>query len=245
MAIPTPETPTTPSATQSSLGPANSLLRQCLVHGAALAAAGASSVIAWWAVGHIPGGWLIADLLFGRTAAALAFRLDRLRWSEWGERDARLFAVAALSGTALAAALAPSLLIAPVLRVLFVEALIYGVGGLTLADALRARRRKTAVRPVPEQRPCLVYGSRGDSRLLAQQLLRDSARLRPFAYLDEDPQLEETVVDGLPVLGCLEDLVRLAAVHKIEDVVAAAPSEDLTRAAGEAGVRVHYGGRGE
>jgi FlaA1/EpsC-like NDP-sugar epimerase len=73
-------------------------------------------------------------------------------------------------------------------------------------------------------------------------LLRDSAGLQPFAYLDEDPQLEETVVDGLPVLGCLEDLSRLAAVHNIGDVVAAAPSEDLTRAADEAGVQVHYAG---
>lgn len=201
-------------------------------------------MIAWWAVGHIPGGWLIADLLFARTTAALAFRFDRLRWSEWGERDARLFVVAALSGTALAAALAPNLLTAAVLRMLFVEALVYGVGGLVLADALRARRRKNKNRalPVPGQRPCLVYGSRGDSRRLAQQMLRGSAGLQPFAYLDEDPQLEETVVDGLPVLGCLEDLVRLAALHKIEDVVAAAPSEGLTRAADEAGVRVHYGG---
>jgi FlaA1/EpsC-like NDP-sugar epimerase len=207
-----------------------------------LAAAGASSAIAWWAVGYVPGGWLIADLLFGRTAAALAFRLDRLRWSEWGERDARLFVVAALSGTVLAAALGPSLLTAAVLRVLFVEALVYGVGGLVLADALRARRRKHTTRRVPKQRPCLVYGSRGDSRRLAQQLLRDSAGLQPFAYLDEDPHLEETVVDGLPVLGCLEDLSRLAAVHEIGDVVAAAPSERLTLAADEAGVRIHYGG---
>jgi FlaA1/EpsC-like NDP-sugar epimerase len=227
------------------LSSANSLLRQCLVHGAALTAAGASSSIAWWAVGHVPSGWLIGDLLFGRTAAALAFRLDRLRWSEWGESDARLFAVAALSGTALAAALAPGLLTAAVLRVLFVEALVYGAGGLALADALRARRRKRSAHTSPYQRPCLVYGSRGDSRLLAQRLLRDSGGLRPFAYLDEDRRLEETVVDGLPVLGCLEDLVRLAEVHKIEDVVAAAPSEDLTRAAGEAGIRVHYGGGGE
>lgn len=234
-----------PSATPPRLGPANSLPRQCLIHGAALAAAVGSSAIAWWAVGHGPGGWLIADLLFGRTAAALAFRLDRLRWSEWGERDARLFVVATLSGTALAAALAPSLLTAAVLRVLFVEALVFGVGGLVLADALRARRRKGAVCPVLEQRPCLVYGSRGDSRRLAQQLLRDSTGLQPFAYLDEDPHLEETVVDGLPVLGCLEDLVRLAAIHQIEDVVAAAPSEDLTRAAGEAGLLIHYGPRDE
>jgi FlaA1/EpsC-like NDP-sugar epimerase len=186
---------------------------------------------------------LIVDLLFGRTAAALAFRFDRLRWSEWGERDARLFAVAAVSGTALALALAPMLLTAAVLRVLFVEALVYGVGGLVLADGLRARRRKKTPSLDLVQRPCLVYGSRGASRQLAQQLLRDSAGLQPFAYLDEDPQLEETVVDGLPVLGCLADLIRLAEVHKIDDVVAATPSDDLTRAADEAGIRVHYGAR--
>ena len=245
MATPTPATPKKPSATPPRLGPPSSLQRQCLVHGAALAAACGSSAIAWWAVSHIPGVWLIAGLLFGRTAAALAFRLDRLRWSEWGERDARFFVVAALCGTGLAAALAPNLLTPAVLRGLFVEALVYGVGGLVLADALRARRQNNVARPAPEQRPCLVYGSRGPSRLLAQQLLRNSAGLRPFAYLDEDPRLEETVVDGLPVLGCLEDLARLAAVHKIEDVVAAGPSEELSRAAGEAGVRIHYGGMDE
>jgi FlaA1/EpsC-like NDP-sugar epimerase len=184
---------------------------------------------------------LIASLLFGRTTAALAFRFDRLRWNEWGARDARFFIVAALCGTGLAAALAPNLLTSAVLRVLFVEALVYGAGGLALADVLRARRQKNTTRAVPEQRPCLVYGSRGVSRLLAQQLLDDSAELQPFAYLDEDPQLEETVVDGLPVLGGLADLSRLAEIHKIGDVVAAAPSEDLTQAAGEAGVRIHYG----
>jgi len=237
--------PTKRSVTPPRLGPPNSLLRQCLVHGAALAAAGGSSAIAWWAAGHIPGARLIGSLLFGRTAAALAFRFDRLRWSEWGERDARFFVVAALCGTGLAAALTPSLLTQVVLRVLFAEALVYGVGGLVLADVLRARRQKNRILTVPEQRPCLVYGSRGVGRLLAQQLLRDSAGLLPFAYLDEDPQLEETVVDGLPVLGCLEDLVRLAEVHKIEDVVAAAPSESLTQAADEAGVRIHYGGLDE
>ena len=238
MATPTPATPTKPNATPPRS--TNSLLRQCLVHAAALAAAAGASAIAWWAVGHFPDVWLIGALLFARTAAALAFRLDRLRWSEWGERDVRFFVVAVLSGTALAAALAPSLLTQAVLRVLFVEALVYGVGGLVLADGLRARRQKNAVDAAPEQRPCLVYGSRGASRLLAQQLLRDSAGLQPFAYLDENPQLEETVVDGLPVLGCLEDLVRLAEVHRIEDVVAAAPSEGLTQAAEEAGVRIHY-----
>jgi FlaA1/EpsC-like NDP-sugar epimerase len=193
-------------------------------------------------VDHIPAVWLIADLLFARTAAAMAFRFDRLRWSEWGERDVRLFIVAALSGTALAAALAPGLLTGPVLRVLFVEALVYGVGGLAVADALRARRRKNTARAAVVKRPCLVYGSRGEGRRLAQRLLRDSAALQPFAYLDEDPRLEESVVDGLPVLGCLEDLSRLVAVHRIEDVVAAAPSDRLTRAADEAGVRIHYGG---
>lgn len=234
--------PTKRSITLPRLGPPSSLLRQLVVQSTALAAAAGSSAIAWWAVGYIPGVWLIGSLLFGRTAAALAFRYDRFRWSEWGERDARLFVVATLSGTGLAAALAPNLLTQAVFRVLFVEALVYGVAGLVLADALRARRQKKATGAVPEQRPCLVYGSRGVGRLLAQQLLRDSAGLRPFAYLDEDPQLEETVVDGLPVLGCLEDLVRLAAVHQIEDVVAAAPSEGLTQAADEAGVRVHYGG---
>ncbi len=212
MATPTPAMPTKRSATPPRS--VNSLLRQCLVHGAALAAAAGASAIAWWAVGHFPDVWLIGALLFARTAAALAFRLDRLRWSEWGERDVRFFVVAVLWGTGLAAALAPNLLTQAVLRVLFVEALVYGVGGLALADALRARRHKTVAGTRPEQRPCLVYGSRGVSRLLAQQLLRDSAELQPFAYLDEDPQLEETVVDGLPVLGCLEDLVRLAAVHQ-------------------------------
>lgn len=224
------------------LGPPSSLLRQCLIHGTAFAAAAGSSAIAWWAVAQIPDVWLIACLLFGRTAAALAFRFDRLRWSEWSERDVRFFVVATLCGSGLAAALAPNLLTQTALRVLFVEALAYGVGGLAVADALRARRRKVRARAAVEQRPCLVYGSRGDSRLLAQKLLSDAAGLRPFAYLDEDPQLEETVVDGLPVLGCLEDLSRLAAVHKIADVVAASPSEGLTRAADEAGVKVHYGG---
>ena len=194
-------------------------------------------------MGHIPGLWLIGSLLFGRTAAALAFRLDRLRWSEWGERDARFFVVAALCGSGLAAALVPNLLTGAVLRVLFVEALVYGVGGLVLADVLRARRQKDRARPgADEPCPCLIYGSRGVSRLLAQQLLRDSGCLRPFAYLDDDPQLEETVVDGLPVLGCLDDLSRLAAVHKIEVVVAAEPSDSLTQAADEAGIRIHYAG---
>ncbi len=221
--------------------PPSSLLRQCLVHGIALAAAGGSSAIAWWAVAQIPNVWLIASLLFGRTTAALAFRFDRLRWSEWSERDARFFAVATICGAGLAAALSPNLLSQTALRVLFVEALVYGVGGLALADLLRARRRKSGDRVFTEPRPCLVYGSRGAGRQLAQQLLNESAGLRPFAYLDEDPLLEATIIDGLPVLGCLEDLQRLAAVHNITDVVAAAPSEDLIRAAEEAGVRVHYG----
>jgi FlaA1/EpsC-like NDP-sugar epimerase len=232
--------PTKTSATPPSKGPSGSLLGPCLVHGAALAAACSSSAVACWAVGEIPAAWSIGGLVFGRTAAALAFRLDRLRWSEWGERDARMWFLATLCGSGLAAALASRLLNGAVLRILFVEALVYFVGGLLLADALRSRRQRSRHRPEIEARRCLVYGSRGSGRRLAQGLLNRPDVLEPFAYLDDDPGLTETVVDGLPVLGCLEDLARLAKVHEINDILAAEPSEDLDQAADEAGVQVHY-----
>lgn len=239
MATPTQANPTRSVPTPLSARRRPTLLRRIAFHLAALVAAVGSSCIALWVCGVSPTLAFIAALLLGRVSAAFLFRFDRLRWGEWGLRDARLWLCATVCGSSLAALLVRTAPLEAVVRVLLVEALLYGVAGLLLDDLLRLRRRTRTAGASP--RPCLVYGSRGTARTLAQNLLSNPGEFQPFAYLDDDAQLEETVIDGLPVLGGVDDLSRLAQLHHIADVLAASPTDELLEAADNAGIRVHYG----
>lgn len=239
MATPTPVTRPKSNATPRSRTGPRSLVRVSAIHCAVLIAAVTTAEVAHWASGQNPSRGLLLALILGRVAVAWAFRIDRLRWGEWGLQDARLWLYVTCCGSALVVPLLTRQTALPSLRFLMVDALIYGVCGLLIDDVLRLKRQRLQNSVNLSPRRCFVYGSRGRGRRLAQILLRNSGTLAPFGYLDDDPQLEETVVDGLHVLGSIDDLVRLAQLHDVHDVLTPEPNESLQEAADHAGVHLH------
>jgi UDP-GlcNAc:undecaprenyl-phosphate GlcNAc-1-phosphate transferase len=59
-------------------------------------------------------------------------------------------------------------------------------------------------------RLALIYGAGRNGALAVRELLQNTAhRLAPAGFLDDDPRKRKATVDGLPVLGALDDLERL------------------------------------
>lgn len=237
MAIPTQATP----ATRKQQPPPSPYIRIAVLQFGALVFTIMTAAAAQWISGQSPAIGVLCGLLFGRVSGAWLFRLDRLRWGEWGLQDARLWIYVTTCGSAMALPMLTAQNIAASGRFLLTEALIYGAYGLLIDDVSRIHRRRTSRSGAEEVRPCFVYGSRGAGRQLAQGLMRHPEQLAPFAYLDDEPRLQNTVVDGLPVIGHLDDLARLAELHAVYDVVVPESDEAITTAAREAGVDIHTG----
>jgi FlaA1/EpsC-like NDP-sugar epimerase len=239
MATPTAASRPTTNNPSPSVGVFRIQVRTAAIQALALAFAIAAAAAACSISGQLPTRGILVGLLFGRVGAAWLFRLDRMRWGEWGVADVRIWLYVTCCGTAMALPLLAPQNLPSSSRFLVVDALLYGVCGLLVDDLLRLRRRRPARPPRSSARPCFVYGSRGRGRRLAQDLLSDPREFAPFAYIDDDPQLQQTFIDGLPVLGHLDDLARLARLHSVYDVLAPDSDETLEEAANEAGIDIH------
>jgi FlaA1/EpsC-like NDP-sugar epimerase len=82
-----------------------------------------------------------------------------------------------------------------------------------------ARRRSEPTR-------LLVVGAGEAGRSLVREALDAEAPLQPVAFLDDDPDLIGTEVEGLPVLGGLPDLPRHARDIRASEILIAIPSAD-------------------
>ena len=82
-------------------------------------------------------------------------------------------------------------------------------------------------------RPTLIIGAGKVGRLTAKRLLaHPELGLKPIGFLDKDPMAAEDDSLPLPVLGASWDLDRVAAQHKVEQVIisfSTAPHEVLLR----------------
>ncbi len=213
-----------------------------------LAAALVSLWLAQWLSGF---GWTLQGLcavLLGRLAALFSFRLDRLGWGEWGFEEALSWtlgagvggAIAAVVGAAAAGAAGGSFFAS----LFAAETLVYWSGGMLLEGALRLRRPAAAQsKPLERPRRLLIYGSGAEARELAARLRRAPERWEPCGYLDEDLNRLQAMLDGLPVLGNLDSLPRLAQLHDVSDLFVAGPANDeaVDEIAGYANVRVRRG----
>ena len=102
-----------------------------------------------------------------------------------------------------------------------------------------------AAQPLERPRRALIYGSGPEARELAARLRRDPQHWEPYGYLDEDLSRLQAVLDGLPVMGDLESLPRLARLHDVSDLFVAGPVQDerVEELAEYANVRVRVGDR--
>lgn len=64
----------------------------------------------------------------------------------------------------------------------------------------------------------IIYGAGGHARLLLEVMERSG--IGPFAgFIDENPALHGTKIEGLPILGSLDKLPALIRVHRIQRAV--------------------------
>ncbi len=92
-------------------------------------------------------------------------------------------------------------------------------------------------------RRVLIAGAGQGGVLLLHEIRYNPAlRYRPVGFVDDDPVKQGAIIRGLSVLGGFRDIPALAAQHRVEEVLVAAPSlqrADLDRialACGEAGI---------
>lgn len=69
----------------------------------------------------------------------------------------------------------------------------------------------------------LIIGAGRAGEMLAREMLR-AGKSDPIGFLDDDPQLRGTRVQGLPVFGGLDKLERVAREHDVSQIVIAIPS---------------------
>lgn len=96
---------------------------------------------------------------------------------------------------------------------------IVGVRALRRVTAERDSARRLA-RPAEEMRPTLLIGAGQGGAQAARELeKRPDLGLEPVGFLDDNPGLIGTTVHGIPVLGRIDDLPRLAADLSVHEVL--------------------------
>jgi FlaA1/EpsC-like NDP-sugar epimerase len=81
-------------------------------------------------------------------------------------------------------------------------------------------------------RRVLIYGAGAGGRLLVHALLEDRTfLLLPICFIDDDPAKRRLHVDGVPVLGTIDDLPHLLADRDVAELVVTIKSLDRTRLA--------------
>ncbi|MFD1780021.1 polysaccharide biosynthesis protein [Fredinandcohnia salidurans] len=80
------------------------------------------------------------------------------------------------------------------------------------------------IRSVKHKRT-LILGAGSTGRMLVRQLKEHpGTELKPIAFLDDDASLQNLNIVGIPVVGKVDDIVKIIAKFRIEHVVIAIPS---------------------
>lgn len=178
-------------------------------------------------------GWYLAISLPIRMTCFVFSGLYRRMWRFAGlvdfERVLVATAISGLLGLALGAWVLPALGIVPVRVPLSVLALD-GLATMALVAAPRFAVRlatRRALQAVTNQAPrrVLIVGAGSAGGLVARELLaHPSAGLLPVGFLDDATTKQGLRLQGLPVLGVLEELAEIVQSHGVDEVIIAMPS---------------------
>ncbi len=103
--------------------------------------------------------------------------------------------------------------------------LLLMMGGSRLA--YRAwKEHRLASMVYPHSRPVLVAGAGSAADFLLRELARNPAGFHVVGLLDDSREKQGRLVQGIPVLGTLEDVASFAQRMNVDDVVLALPSAD-------------------
>ena len=166
--------------------------------------------------------------LFVKAFALWAFGVPRRSWRKVSILDLQNLFIAVLTVTGFYGMAA--LFFQPVLGVPrsipFIEGMlaILVLGGARLAVRLVFENRQ-AVLVKSECRRTLIAGAGEAGTMIARELLRHpESGLLPVAFLDDDPGKRHERYMGLKVLGSINDLPKVAASVKADNVLIAIPS---------------------
>ncbi len=121
--------------------------------------------------------------------------------------------------------------------------LVVMMGGSRLAYRAWKEHRLTSVLH-PDSKPVLVAGAGSAADFLLRELARNPAGFHVVGLLDDSRDKQGRLVQGIPVLGALDEVASWAAKKGVDDVVLALPSaahavrKRITQACAEAGLNV-------
>ncbi|OGU38117.1 MAG: multidrug MFS transporter, partial [Hydrogenophilales bacterium RIFOXYA1_FULL_63_33] len=121
--------------------------------------------------------------------------------------------------------------------------LVIVMGGSRLAyRAWKEHRLASVLRP--DSKPVLVAGAGSAADFLLRELARNPAGFHVVGLLDDNRDKQGRLVQGLPVLGALDDVAACAKKMEVDDIVLALPSaahavrKRITQLCTEAGLNV-------
>lgn len=121
--------------------------------------------------------------------------------------------------------------------------LLLVMGGSRLAYRAWKEHRLASVLH-PESKPVLVAGAGSAADFLLRELARNPSGFRVVGLLDDSRDKRGRLVQGIPVLGALDEVAAWAKKMEVDDVVLALPSaahavrKRITQACAEAGLNV-------
>ena len=121
--------------------------------------------------------------------------------------------------------------------------LLIVMGGSRLAYRSWKEHRLTSVLH-PGSKPVLVAGAGSAADFLLRELARNPAGFHVVGLLDDSRDKQGRLVQGIPVLGPLDDAAAVARKMEVDDIVLALPSaahevrKRITQACAEAGLNV-------
>jgi FlaA1/EpsC-like NDP-sugar epimerase len=169
-----------------------------------------------------------AAIVAVQYAALFAFGCYRVVWRFVGVYDLPRFVFAAASSTAVMIGLRFLLPGNPLLRPSFSIALMNGalfLSGLLMTRVLwRLARERPAPAPcagaeAPRPRRLLLLGAGSAGNTVARELRQSGGDLVLVGFLDDDPARRDTVIQGVPVLGTIDDLGRILAARGVDEAI--------------------------
>jgi len=121
--------------------------------------------------------------------------------------------------------------------------LLISMGGSRLAYRAWKEHRLVSVLH-PDSKPVLVAGAGSAADFLLRELARNPAGFHVVGLLDDSREKHGRLVQGIPVLGALDDVAACARNMRVDDVVLALPSAAhelrlrITQTCSEAGLNV-------
>jgi FlaA1/EpsC-like NDP-sugar epimerase len=163
-----------------------------------------------------------------RLVCARFFKLSTTRWRYAGISDVMRLATATAAGTVgflLISGLLPLATSIP-LSIILAEGLFTAAATAAVWTGYRAsfEHLKSRQHDGLERKRALIVGAGEAGSMLAREMRRLATGYWPVGYVDDDPRMWGTRLDGLEVIGSPQDLPAIATSLQVQEIIIAVPS---------------------